>query len=69
MSLNLEQWQYPIGRYQAKQTFLAEEIEVSIAVLKAFPTDLKVTYHNVVQRILINLIAQEDGPLNSLFII
>ena len=43
MSLNLEQWQYPIGRYQPKQTFLAEEIEASIAILKAFPTDLKVT--------------------------
>lgn len=43
MSLNLEQWQYPIGQYRPKQTFLAEEIEASITILKAFPTDLKVT--------------------------
>ena len=41
MSLSLEQWQYPIGRYQPKQIFLAEELNASIAVLKAFPTDLK----------------------------
>lgn len=41
MSLKKEQWQYPIGRYQPKQIFLAEELNASIAVLKAFPTDLK----------------------------
>ena len=41
MTLNLEQWQYPIGRYQAKQDFSSEEIKASIATLEAFPTDLK----------------------------
>ena len=41
MSLNKEQWQYPIGRYQPKQIFLAEEIQTSIAILKAFPKDLR----------------------------
>lgn len=41
MSIELEKWQYPIGRYQAKEVFLAEEITASIAVLKAFPKDLK----------------------------
>lgn len=41
MSINLEKWQYPIGRYQPKQKFSAEEIQTSIAVLKAFPPDLK----------------------------
>ena len=43
MSPNLEQWKYPIGRYRAKQSFIAEEIEASIAILKAFPSDLKMT--------------------------
>ena len=41
MTLNLEQWQYPIGRYQPKQDFTANEINTSIAILKAFPTELK----------------------------
>ncbi|MEL0274464.1 MAG: hypothetical protein VW943_00880 [Flavobacteriaceae bacterium] len=41
MSLKLEQWQYPIGRYQPKQDFSAKEIKVAIAILKAFPTELK----------------------------
>ena len=41
MSLKLEQWQYPIGRYQPKQDFSAKEIQVAIAILKAFPTELK----------------------------
>ena len=41
MPPNLEQWQYPIGRYQTKEVFLAEEINASIAILKAFPSALK----------------------------
>ena len=41
MPPNLEQWQYPIGRYQTKGVFLAEEINTSIAILKAFPSALK----------------------------
>ena len=41
MSLKLEQWQYPIGRYQPKQDFSAKEIQVAIAILKAFPRELK----------------------------
>ena len=41
MSLKLEQWQYPIGRYQPKQDFSAKEIKAAIAILKAFPTELK----------------------------
>ena len=41
MPPNLEQWQYPIGPYQTKEVFLAEEINASIAILKAFPSALK----------------------------
>jgi len=41
MPPNLEQLQYPIGRYQTKEVFLAEEINASIAILKAFPSALK----------------------------
>ncbi len=40
MEPTLEQWQYPIGRYLAKETFSAEEIQTAIGVLKAFPTKL-----------------------------
>lgn len=31
----------PIGRYHTKEVFLAEEINASIAILKAFPSALK----------------------------
>lgn len=41
MSLNLERWQYPIGRYQAKASFTQAEIDTAIATLKRFPDDLK----------------------------
>jgi len=37
----LEQWLYPIGRYQTKEVFLVEEINASIEILKAFPSALK----------------------------
>ena len=40
MESTLEQWQYPIGRYLAKETFSVEEIQTAIGVLKAFPTKL-----------------------------
>ena len=69
MSLKLEQWQYPIGRYQPKQDFSAKEIQVAIAILKAFPTELKELYHNVANKIMINHIAQEGGPSSNLFTI
>jgi hypothetical protein len=63
----LEQWQYPIGRYQTKEVFLAEEINTSIEILKVFPSALKDFYQNAAQRTLINLIAQEGWPSNNLF--
>lgn len=40
MEPTLEQWQYPIGRYLAKEIFSAEEIQTAIGVLKAFPIKL-----------------------------
>ena len=47
----------PIGRYQPKQDFTANEINTSIAILKAFPTELKELYHNAANKTLINHIA------------
>lgn len=40
MEPSLEQWQYPIGRYQAKELFSAEEVQTAIEVLKEFPKKL-----------------------------
>lgn len=40
MEPSLEQWQYPIGRYQVKELFSAEEVQTAIEVLKEFPKKL-----------------------------
>ena len=40
MKLTLEQWQYPIGRYQSKTHHSKSEILESIHILKAFPEKL-----------------------------
>ena len=63
----LEQWLYPIGRYQTKEVFLAEEINTSIEILKVFHSALKELLLKSAQRTLINLIAQEGWPSNNLF--
>ena len=65
MTLNLEQWQYPMGRYQPKQDFSSEEIKASIATLKAFPTELKELLSQCSEKTLINLIVQVGGPLSN----
>lgn len=40
MTLTLEQWQYPIGRYQAKAHYTSAEIQQAIEVLSEFPEKL-----------------------------
>ena len=40
MELTLEQWQYPIGRYQSKAHYTKREIEEAIKVLSDFPEKL-----------------------------
>ena len=43
MERSLTEWQYPIGRYSAKDEFTVEEIKTAIVVIKQFPGDLKKT--------------------------
>lgn len=43
MTLDLEQWQYPIGQYLPKETYSLIEINAAIEVIKIFPASLKET--------------------------
>ena len=43
MTLDLEQWQYPIGQYLPKETYSLIEINAAIEVIKIFPAALKET--------------------------
>jgi len=61
MEPSLEQWQYPIGRYQAKELFSAEEVQTAIEVLKEFPKSYPLFFLSVVKLTSIVLIAQGAG--------